>query len=188
MARTVKPRKRIFVGCEGESERSYVALLQQFMGIRAEFHLVNDVLNGGDPLAIVDSAIKALRRDATKNRGAFVAKFVLLDSDLLGRDAARDARCVQLAAQHELQLIWQEPCHEALILRHLDNCHDKRPPTTQASAQQLGKEWPEYSKNCGREKLSQRITPASLESAARCEPQLAALLVRIGLVKPDPQG
>jgi hypothetical protein len=62
MAAPVKPRKRVFVGCEGESERSYIALLQQFMGIRAEFHLVNDVLNGGDPLAIVDSAIKALRR------------------------------------------------------------------------------------------------------------------------------
>jgi hypothetical protein len=174
MAAPVKPRKRVFVGCEGESERSYIALLQQFMGIRAEFHLVNDVLNGGDPLAIVDSAIKALRRNTTKNRGSFVAKFVLLDSDLLGRE---------LAAQHELQLIWQEPCHEALILRHLDNCHHKRPPTTLASAQQLGKEWPEYSKNCGRQRLGQRITPESLESVARCEPGLAALLTRIGLVK-----
>lgn len=146
------------------------------------------MLNGGDPLAIVDSAIKALRRDATKNRGAFVARFVLLDADLLGRDAERDARCVELAERHALQLIWQKPCHEALILRHLENCHDKRPPTTQASEQQLRREWPEYSKNCGRDRLSRRITPASLESVARYEPESAALLIRIGLVKRDTQG
>jgi hypothetical protein len=113
------------------------------------------VLNGGDPLAIVDSAIKALRRDATKNRGAFVARFVLLDADLLGRDAERDARCVELA---------------------------------EASEQQLRREWPEYSKNCGRDRLSRRITPASLESVARYEPESAALLIRIGLVKRDAQG
>lgn len=178
----VKPRKRVFVGCEGESEQSYVALLQQFMGVRAEFHLVNDLLNGGDPLATVDSAIKAMRRDAMKNRGPFIAKFVLLDSDLLGRNAARDEQCLALAKQHSLQLIWQSPCHEAMILRHLENCHDKRPPTTLVSEQQLRQEWPEYTKNCGKARLSQRITAASLARVARQEPELAALLICIGLI------
>jgi hypothetical protein len=182
MPATVKPRKRVFVGCEGESERSYVALLQQFMGVRAEFHLVNDVLNGGDPLATVDSAVKALRRDASKKRGPFIAKFVLLDSDLRGRNVIRDAQSLELAEQHDLRLIWQTPCHEALILRHLDDCHARRPPTTQLSEQQLRQEWPEYSKNCGKNRLSQRITAASLERVARQEPELAMLLSRIGLV------
>ncbi len=81
------------------------------------------------------------------------------------------------------KLIWQTPCHEALRLRHLDDCHDRRPPSTQLSEQQLKQEWPEYSKNCSKERLSQRITIASLERVARYELELAALLVRIGLVQ-----
>jgi hypothetical protein len=183
MRPTLKPRKRVFVGCEGESERSYVAVLQQLMGVRAEFHLVNDVLNGGDPLATVDSAVKALRRDANKNRGPLFARFVLLDSDLVGRSDDRDAQSLRLAEKHGLKLIWQRPCHEAMILRHLSNCGDRRPPTTHLSEQQLRQEWPEYSKNFGRDNLLQRITVASLERVARNEPELAALLTCIGLVK-----
>ena len=63
---------------------------------------------GGDPLANVESAVKALRHEQGKKRGALHDRFVLLlDADLLGRAPERDQRCAPLAAQHGLRLIWQ---------------------------------------------------------------------------------
>ena len=89
-------RKRVFVGCEGESERSYVAVLQKLLGPGAGYHLVGEVLSGGDPLAILESAKKALRKDAVSGRAAFVGRFVMLDDDLRGRDPRRDQACLGL--------------------------------------------------------------------------------------------
>lgn len=182
--KTIKQRRRVFVGCEGESERSYVALLQQMMGLQPAYQLVGEVLNGGDHLANIESAHKALKRHQMQARGPFVEKFVLLDSDQRGKHAQRDAECERLARELGLSLIWQEPCHEALLLRHLDECTHRRPPTSDASQSQLRAEWPEYEKNFGRERLSTRIDIDALDRVRRVEPALDGLFVLIGLFRP----
>lgn len=177
----IPQRKRIFVGCEGESERSYIALLQKLLGPRAGYHLVGQVLNGGDPLALVESAEKALRRDETFGRGVFHAKFLMLDDDLRGRNPQRDRACIQLAERLALTLIWQSPCHEAVLLRHLQHCSHRRPPTSRASEVALQEEWPGYVKNFGSDRLADRVDIHALQRVSRHEPGLAVLLRLIGL-------
>jgi hypothetical protein len=180
--RKIPQRRRIFVGCEGESERCYVALLQKLLGNMAKFQLVPEVLNGGDPLALVESAQKALRRERGNARDPFIDRFLILDSDLLGRSAERDRECVKSAKDLGITLIWQDPCHEAVLLRHLDGCEKRRPPTTRESEEQLRVEWPEYVKNFGRDRLGERIDVDALDRVGPCESELAVLLILIGLV------
>jgi hypothetical protein len=177
----IPQRSRIFVGCEGESEQSYVAVIQRHLGAAAAFHLVGRVLNGGDPLALMESARKALRDESTKGRDPFVRRFMLLDSDLRGRSRDRDAACIALAEAQAITLIWQEPCHEAMLLRHLNGCENRRPATTAASLDALQHEWPRYRKNMAAQELAARIDRASLEQAIRTQVESEPLLRSVGL-------
>lgn len=185
MPKSIRQRRRVFVGCEGESERSYVALLQQLLGRQPAHQLVAEVLNGGDHLANIESAQKALRRQAVQGRDKFVGRYVLLDSDQRGRNLQRDADCEQLARKLGFHLIWQDPCHEALLLRHLEECTFRRPPTSADSMNQLRTAWPGYEKNLGKEKLGARIDVVALSRVRRVEPALEHLLLLIGLASPD---
>ena len=174
-------RRRVFVGCEGESEQSYVAVIKRHVDVAAAFHLVAPVLNGGDPLAIVESAKKAIRAESLKGRVPFVQRFVLLDSDLLGKTPARDAACKELARIEHIILIWQEPCHEAMLLRHLQGCETKRPRNTAASYEALRREWPRYRKNMAALELEERINAQSLKRAIHYDLEVAVFLRAVGV-------
>lgn len=172
----IRQRRRIFVGCEGESEQSYIALIQRHLGAAAAFHIVAPVLNGGDPLALLESARKAIRAQRANGRDPFVERFVLIDSDLRGRSPARDVECGAVAAEEGIDIVWQEPCHEAMLLRHLIGCHDRRPATSTASLEALRREWPRYRKNMTAQELEERIDRASLERAVEHDLEVAKLL------------
>jgi len=89
---TIPPRRRIFLGCEGESEQGYGALLTRIAG-QLELHLAPQVIllrpGGGDPLGLVRLAVAKSRQEEAK-RGAFFAKAVLLDQDQIGQSPERD--------------------------------------------------------------------------------------------------
>lgn len=180
--RSVRQRERIFVGCEGESERSYIALLQRLLGAHADFHLVTVVLNGGDPLANVDSAKKAMRRESQRGRGEFIEKYIILDEDMVGRAQARDQRVRREADVAGFRLIWQRPCHEALLLRHLPRCQRRRPQSTALALEALRREWPAYQKNSSAIELAERIDVEGLRRAAAVESELSHLLSMLNLV------
>ncbi|WP_458438079.1 hypothetical protein [Methylorubrum extorquens] len=117
----IPQRRRVFLACEGESEQSYGALLSRLINARhARTHL--DIVlvqpGGGDPLAIVEQAIRLLNLRA-RRFGTYTSRAVLLDTDKLGLTPGRDKQIESLADRHSLDLIWQSPCHEALLLRHL---------------------------------------------------------------------
>jgi hypothetical protein len=63
---TIPQRRRIFLGCEGESERSYSALLNQVALEERNLHIALDVEllrpGGGDPLALVQLACRLIER------------------------------------------------------------------------------------------------------------------------------
>jgi hypothetical protein len=177
----LQQRRRIFIGCEGESERSYIALVQRLLGNEAAFHLVSPVLNGGDPLATVESANKAVRKEVQHQRGVFIEKYILLDRDLWGRSIDRDQQALALARKSDYRLIWQEPCHEAMLLRHLQNCQARRPSSSPLAMQALLREWPTYEKNAGASVLAQRIDLPALQRAAAVEAELRHLLVLLEL-------
>jgi hypothetical protein len=177
-------RAPIFIGCEGESERSYVA----FLGRLAEdaelaVHLDPVVLQpgGGDPLAIVERAVQRLSERRRKRQIAYAAQFVMLDRDKWGQAPARDVQIAGIAARARLTLIWQEPCHEAVLLRHLEACAALRPPSTAIAGAELRQRWPGYSKPMDGARLSQQLDRAALMRAIAVEPDLAIMIEAIGL-------
>ncbi|WP_208642211.1 hypothetical protein [Methylobacterium terrae] len=122
--RKIPQRRRIFLGCEGESERSYGVLLGRLVEARHRRVHIDAVIlqpGGGDPLALVELAARQARRRADLGED-YAFKAVLLDGDTTGRNPDRDAKVAGTAERNGLMLIWQIPCHEALILRHLEGC------------------------------------------------------------------
>ena len=179
---TIPPRRRIFLGYEGESEQGYGALLSRIAEEHG-LHLAPQVVllrpGGGDPLALVQLAVAKIREDERK-RGEFAIKAVLLDQDKLGQAPERDQLLYAEAAQSDLQLIWQGPSHEALLLRHLPGCQNLRPATTQLAEQELLRHWPEYRKPMAAVRLASRIGIDQVRAACASEPSLNDLLRRCG--------
>src|SRR5947209_6048899 len=86
-------RRRVFAGCEGESERGYAVFTSNILAtVHARVHIDAKLLRpgGGDPLALVEVAQAIIRREE-KNREPYDSKFIFLDSDKLGVAPARDA-------------------------------------------------------------------------------------------------
>ncbi|WP_439532727.1 RloB domain-containing protein [Polymorphobacter sp.] len=176
-------RVPIFIGCEGESERGYVAFLSRLVeeaGLAVHLDPVVLQPGGGDPLAIVERARKRLS-EGRRKQTAYAAKFVMLDRDKLGQAPARDAQVAAVAAGAGLSLIWQDPCHEAMLLRHLEACATLRPRTTPLAESALIQRWPAYSKPMDGAGLSRRLDHAALLRAIAVEPELALMVKAIGL-------
>lgn len=182
--RIIPQRRRLFVGCEGESEQGYVAWLTRLAEARrVAVHLDAFLLQpgGGDPLAIIEQAVARADQQAAR-RGDYERRFVLLDRDKFGHSPQRDARIPQVAANGSIELVWQRPCHEAIILRHLDGCQNRQPQTSPLAGQQLGAAWPAYRKPMTAARLADRLDVDAVARISAVEPELAAMLGIIGLV------
>jgi len=145
MSRPIRQRRRIYLGGEGESEQSYGKRLNEIADAAGLFLAMDcDLLQpgGGDPLALVQLALRHIRERIGK-RGTFVHCAVMLDRDKLGQAPERDRQIQALANKHKLILIWQNPCHEAFLLRHLPDQAAKQPQTCELAARALKKLWPE---------------------------------------------
>ena len=180
-SRAIPPRRRAFIGCEGESERSYVAWLRSVIDAdNLNLHLDAVLLKpgAGDPLRLVQLASDRMREHERK-RGACRWRAVLLDADRRDEVAGRRAEVDNLARKARLRLIWQEPNHEALLLRHLAGCETLRPPSTRV-AEVLRRQWPEYGKGMSAARLAARLGLDDLRRALRVEAELAAFLAELG--------
>ncbi|WP_242148894.1 hypothetical protein [Sphingomonas sp. BAUL-RG-20F-R05-02] len=180
----VAQRKRLFVGCEGESEQGYAVLLGRIAdSLRIPVHLDAVLLQpgGGDPLALVQLAIQRAG-ERSERHGDYERSFILLDDDKLNISPDRDGQIAPLAAQAGLVLIWQHTCHEALLLRHLEGCAQRRPGSTPLALTALIQEWPAYRKGLAAMRLAKKIDHHALSRAALVENKLAELLVAAGLI------
>jgi hypothetical protein len=177
-------RNRIFVACEGESEAGYVALLQDFANSSGLWvHLHKEILGPGtgDPLTRINLATERLRTLERKD-GPFVGRFAFLDSDQAERNLARAEVARRQATCSNIKIIWQMPCFEAMMLRHLPGMESRQPQSSPLSIQALASEWPEYRKGMARVDLARRIDQDAVQRAARVEADLAVLLRCIGLI------
>lgn len=179
----IPQRRAVFVGCEGASEVSYAGFLQNLL--LAEGHsvhlVVHDLGSGaGDPLARIGMAVRRLEH-LRRTRLAPAERFVLLDFDQAERDPLRARDAQRLAEANSIVIVWQRPCFEAILLRHLDGCTTYRPQGTPAAQRALTKEWPGYRKPMTRVELARRIDREAILRAAGVEPELAMLLECIGL-------
>lgn len=143
----IPERTRIFVGCEGESEHGYstfLAKLTQDMGLRV--FIDPHILMEGDPFSRIQKAQKIIEQQEVK-RGPYQNKFAFLDTDQRVRDPKRAAQAVALAAELDITIIWQEPDHEGLVLKHFPPAPQKAPRTKVESMRGVRKFWPKYEKN-----------------------------------------
>jgi hypothetical protein len=106
----------------------------------------------------------------------------LMDSDQVDADSRRRQQAERCAQDLGVRIIWQEPCHEAMLLRHLDGFAQNRPQTSAAAAAMLKTAWPEYRKPMTKIQLARRIDLNAVQRAAAVEPVLSAFLRDITLL------
>jgi hypothetical protein len=177
----IPPRRPIFLGCEGSSEAAYGTLIakiaREVRDLHVHIHVQALQPGAGDPLELVKRAAEVID-DLERRRSEFAVKAVLLDAG--SAEKTRDAVAAARDAGIE-HLIWQAPDHEALLLRHLRGCEQRRPPAGQ-SLIQLRREWKGYEKGMSWQALAERIGIEDIRRACTAETELNAFLRAIGLI------
>lgn len=182
-------RRRIFLGCEGKSEEGYGTLLQDLarsfghdLPLSIEIRAIKP--GAGDPIQLVEQAARLIHRidqkKATK-QDRFEARAVLLDADRILDRPVDGQRIEALARRSAIRLIWQNPNHEAFLLRHLPGHETDHPPADRAE-QALKAVWPDYRKGMPALRLAERLGPEEVLRAAGAHDGLAKFLDDIGLL------
>ena len=177
--RSVEPRRAIFIGVEGESDRAFVRFLQRCCEREGRrLHLLVKPGGGGDSVSVVEEAGRHLARHSAKRD--IRDKLVLLDRDRIPQDlkAGRDAQAA--AAGWNLKILFQDPNLEGLLFR-LHQGHERRSITAGDAMTELRKVWPEYRKPPTADQLSRRFTLSDVRRAARHDEELHQLLEILGL-------
>ena len=189
MPRHSRPeRRRIFIGCEGESERSYVRLLQDLcdasdrgLAVHLDSHIIPST--GGNAERILLGAMALIGRN-TARRDPYRSHFILLDSDVAveqrGESFLEDLS--RRAMRAGIVLVWQRCCHEALLLHHLPGRERNTHHRSADALRQLESVVPGYRKGWSADRLGRFITLEHVLRAAAVEPDLHALLLEIGLI------
>lgn len=178
----IPQRKPIFVGCEGESEQAYAGLLQDLASDQGlHVHLNIEVLKAGDPLARIELAIRKLA-NLKRTRGVYSNRFVLLDTDQLSLSPTRARQAISLAADNDIKIVWQDPCFEAVLLRHFQGRAASRPPNNQATRTAILQAWPGYKKPMTRRELADKLDLEAVVRAGGVESDLSELLRCVGLI------
>jgi|GEM_PF-621812 hypothetical protein len=177
-------RRQIYIGCEGASEVGYAAVLQDLANAASlpVYLEIEELAPGaGDPLARLEMVVR--RIDLQRGmRTTPSASFAFLDEDQAVRDPQRADRARRLALENRIVIIWQRPCFEAVLPRHLPDRATHRPPDTPRAIHALEREWPGYAKPLERAALARRLELDAVLRAATVEPELAALPRVLGLL------
>ena len=177
--RSVEPRRVIFIGVEGESDRALAQFLQRCCESEGRrLHLMIKPGSGGDSVSVVEEAIRYLARHSAKR---YIGdRLVLLDQDRIEPDlkAGRDAQAV--ASGWNLTILYLAPNLEGVLFRLHSGCERRRVTAGDAIAK-LQKVWPEYRKPPTADQLSRRFTLSDVRRAARHDEELQKLLAILGL-------
>ena len=176
----VPRRRRIFLGCEGESEQAYGSLLQTFAKENGcHIHLViTNLRPAGDALKLADRAVR-LAQEERKN-GRLTTKVIMIDDDWPSDQVERTRQVQVLLRKNGFIIILQKPNHEAFLLRHFPRYKYKKPPSN-LSERTLKRLWPEYRKGLTGNELAKQLTLEHIFRASKTQPGLKSLLNSIGL-------
>lgn len=182
--RVIERRKRVFLGCEGESEQGYGAILQRFSDAQdARCHLLPVILQpAGDPLALAKKAERKLAEEVRRG-GPFIARAVMLDADRLSELPDGGAQARAILARNGIVAIWQRPDFEGFLLRHFPG-HGNDDPPRGMSMQALRGVWGDYRKPMSAVELQKALGLDHVRQAAGIEPGLNELLRVLRLVAP----
>lgn len=175
-------RDRIFVAFEGVSENAFCAWLQDLCNnLQLNVHLDRPRrMRGGDPLALVQCALKARQRSKQRAGLGHRQSCLLIDTDRLDDGSARSREAIVLAKREKLVLIRQHPCFEAVLLRMHTGRERAVPATSKAALSEVEHVWPEYQKPPRRDQLAARFSLVDLQRLAAVEPELNHLLQILG--------
>ena len=179
--RIVAKRRRIFVGVEGESERSFVAWLQRLCDTKARrLYLDIFVAGGGDCKEIASRSVgECRRRNAALT--PYSARIVLLDSDRLKDDVRNDRDPAPVAEKEEIDLVFLNPNLEGLLLR-LCPKQETRRPTSKNAIKGLKRYWSDYAKPPSADDLSDRFNDGDLRRVAKHDEGIRKLLEHLELI------
>ncbi len=175
----IEQRRVIFVGCEGESEHGYAALLQLFardFNLPIFLKIEALALGAGDPYARLIKADKSIEQ-LQKKGSQLHSRFLLMDSDQADRDPVAAEKVRRFAESKHIAIIWQAPCFEAMLLRHFVN---KRPADSTAALRELLKVFPGYRKGMAARILGEKISWKHVIHASQFDPSLKKFLTRLG--------
>ena len=174
--RSVEPRRVIFIGVEGPSDRAFVRFLGKCCDRQGlHLHLEVKPAKGGDSVVVVQAAASYASR-----RPSFVPRLVLLDEDRIERDMQYGRDAAATASINGLDLILQSPNLEGLLLR-LHSGYERRRIQAQDAMKELQKVWPAYSKSLTAAQLDQRFGLSDVLRAAEYDGHLRKLLEMLGL-------
>lgn len=161
-------RKRFFVGCEGESEQGYAALLQGFANETGlAIHIDSKVISkAGDPLSLVERTVSVIDQGERGAKPPYVSRFLLLDTDQIGKNPHRDTTMRQIVRENNLTLVRQDCCFEAFLLRHFMGHENDRPPNAAIALDRLEGVWPQYRKGTSAQELAKHLTFEDVQRAA----------------------
>jgi len=178
----IQPKAPVFLGCEGASEVAYGQLLNDFLrDLGLPFHLEVVSLNpgAGDPENLLRRARQKIA-EWQNRRSVFRHRFVLIDID---RAVGRVTQIEAAAQDARIEIVWQRPNHEGLLLRHFLETERTRPHDSGDAKNLLVRHWPDYKKGMPRQQLARRIDLTSVRRAASHEADLLSLLRRIRLAE-----
>jgi len=176
-----KQRMRILVACEGASERGYGRWLQSILDSQDYYVHIESWLpgrGGGDYLSLVEESIAYIDREKRRDR-PYKIMAILLDTTQKGDNPTRDNKAEMLARGKGIFVIWQDPDHEAFLLRHLPGCETLKPPVGRTMAKLL-ENVPTYKKGMPATELNRILNADCLKRAYGAETAFAAFLNEIG--------
>jgi len=166
-----------FLGCEGESEFSLSAYIQELINESSNaFHLVRIIARGGSGLRVVEKSISE-RAKRIRTRGEkYAESYVLLDDD---KWDSKKNQALTLARRENITLLIQTPNIEAALGRILS----KNPTLGAARAlNELSRKWPDYPKNFDKIDLAKRNARDGLLLYAENNRNWATFFRRINLL------
>ena len=134
----------------------------------------------GDPFSRIQMALERVAR-LERDREAFAGRYAFLDTDQLVQDYDRAERARRMARQERLEVIWQDPTHEAFLLRHFPGFETHRPPDKRAADAALTRKWAGYEKPRTAQQLEQKFDIGDAHRVGIRLESLSQLLRQIGL-------
>lgn len=181
MSRRRKQRKRVLMVCEGASERGYGRWLHYILDSLGHYVHIDPWLpgaGGGDYLFLVEESIKHITQERKRGRPYKITS-ILLDTTQKGINAKRDDKADTLGRDKGLCVIWQDPDHEAFLLRHLPGCETLR-PSAGRTMDKLIENLPTYRKGMAGSELRLILDANCLRRAYGVEREFEEFLNEIG--------
>ena len=177
-------RSRIFIAIEGQGERAFVKLLQEFSDkLGLSLTLDAHVLNGGGYQKMLNSAIKK-RQQVKKQKNPDKLAIIIVDSDRSENndDGWSISKLKQEASKKGFFLFAQNPNQEGLLIKLFPGNENKKISKNHINTE-LQKIWPDYKKPINFYKLKNKFSLEDLTRASSVNADLKNLMIKIGLIQ-----